>query len=57
MVNVFDLFDIVFQLFAWAWTWKLPLAGMTIYPIQAGLFIIILDTCTWVILPFTEDWE
>lgn len=56
-IDIFALFDIVFRLFSWAWTWQLPILGMTIYPIQAGLFIIILDTLSWTLLPFTADWE
>jgi len=55
MVNLFQIFDLGFELFSWAWTWKLPIAGLTIYPIQLGLAVLLMQSLESIIFPLDED--
>lgn len=57
MIDIFDLFDIVYELFSWAWTWQLPILGLTIYPIQLGLAILIMQSVEEIIFPLDEDYD
>lgn len=54
MINIMDLFDVVYELFSWAWTWKLPIAGFTFYPIQLGLAVLLMQSLEAIIFPLDE---
>lgn len=54
MINIQELFDIVYELFSWAWTWKLPIAGLTFYPIQVGLAVLLMQSLESIIFPLDE---
>lgn len=56
-LNIFDLLDNAFTLFNWAWTWRLPLNGFDIYPIQIGLFFLVICVIEDVIMPEIGDDE
>lgn len=55
MIDLFEIFDLAFELFSWAWTWKLPILGLTVYPIQLGLAILLMQSVEEIIFPLDED--
>jgi len=55
MIDIFKIFDMAFELFSWAWTWKLPIAGLTIYPIQLGLAVLLMQCLESIIFPLDDD--
>lgn len=54
MVDLFQIFDLAFEIFSWAWTWKLPILGLTIYPVQLGLAMLIMQGLEEIIFPLDE---
>lgn len=55
MINLYQIFDLSYQLFSWAWTWKLPIANFTIYPIQLGLGILLMQCVEGILFPLDEE--
>ena len=55
MIDLFQIFDLAFELFSWAWTWKLTILGLTIYPVQLGLAVLLMQSLEAIIFPLDED--
>lgn len=55
MIDIFQIFDMALELFNWAWTWKLPISGLTIYPVQLGLAMLIMQGLEEIIFPLDES--
>lgn len=57
MIDLFQIFDLAFELFSWGWTWKLPIHGLTVYPIQLGLAMLIMQGLEEILFPLDEAEE
>lgn len=55
MLDIYELFDIAYELFSWAWTWKLPILGLTVYPIQLGLAVLLMQSVEEIIFPLDDS--
>ena len=55
MINIFDLIEIVYSIFMWAWRWQLPIAGLTIYPVQLGLCCLVIEIAEYFMFPIGCD--
>lgn len=56
-IDIYNLFDICFELFSWAWSWRLPIAGLTIYPIQLGLALLLMQEVENIMFPIDDDYD
>lgn len=55
MIDLYQIFDLAFELFSWAWTWKLPILGLTVYPIQLGLAVLLMQSLETIIFPLDDE--
>lgn len=46
-----DFINLCFELWHWAWNWRLPLDGVNIYPIQLGLSVWAVEVLLDAVIP------